>query len=208
LRVETPEMKPLRLALLIVAGLCLLQPRILPAQTAAAPYTPDKQYSADQVITTKDGMNVTSKVYADDGKMRTEMTTQGMQMISIIRPDQKKMYSVMPAQKMVMTMSLDSSKLKNMPSTTGDDSKFETVGPDLVDGTPCIKYKMTSSKTDKVFLWWVAVGTKAPVKMAADDGSFTLVWKNYKTGPQDAALFEPPADYQVMEMPSAPPAGQ
>jgi hypothetical protein len=32
----------------------------------------------------------------------------------------------------------------------------------------------------------------------------TILWKNYKAGPQDAALFEPPADYKVMTMPALP----
>jgi hypothetical protein len=32
----------------------------------------------------------------------------------------------------------------------------------------------------------------------------TMLWKNYKAGPQDPALFEPPADYKVMTMPAMP----
>jgi len=27
-------------------------------------------------------------------------------------------------------------------------------------------------------------------------------WSNYTTGPQDATLFEPPAGFQVMQMPA------
>ncbi len=193
-------MNPSRLFLLVVAGCCLFSPRLLLAQ--APPFTPDKQYSADEVITTKDGTSVTVKAYMDNGKMRNEMNTHGMNVVSIIRPDEKKMYSVMPAQKMVMEMPLDPEKMKaKMPSTSGDDGKFELVGPDMVDGAACTKYKMTS-KDNKVFFWWVKDATKAPVKMTSDDGSFTIVWKNYKAGPQDAALFEPPAGYQVMNMPS------
>ena len=195
-----------RLVVLIVAGLGLFQLSSAGADSPA-PFTPDKQFSADQVITTKEGMTITSKIYTDNGKIRTEMNQSGMQMISIVRTDQKKMYSIMPAQKMVMTMDLDPEKLKAMPTSTASDAKFETVGPDTVDGVACTKYKMTSPSDKKVFFWWVDSATKAPVKMAAEDGSFTLAWKNYKVGPQDAALFEPPAGYQVVAMPGAP-AGQ
>jgi hypothetical protein len=93
--------------------------------------------------------------------------------------------------------------MKQLPSTTFNDSKFETVGPDTIDGVACTKYKMTT-KDNKVLFWWVNMATKAPVKVTSDDGSFTILWKNYKAGPQDAALFEPPTDYQVMAMPDAP----
>jgi hypothetical protein len=128
-----------------------------------------------------------------------------MQVVSIIRPDQNKIYSVMPAQKMVMTMSIDPEKMKQkMPTTMAGDGKFDLVGPDTVDGVACLKYKMTAAKDNKVFYWWISIDAKIPVKMAADDGSITLVWKNYKAGPQDPSLFEVPAGYQVMEMPSMP----
>ncbi len=40
--------------------------------------------------------------------------------------------------------------------------------------------------------------------MAAEDGKFTIVWKNFQSGPQDPALFEPPADYQKIAMPPIP----
>jgi hypothetical protein len=61
-----------------------------------------------------------------------------------------------------------------------------------------------TAKDNKVFFWWVGLATKAPVRLAADDGSFTLDWKNYKAGPQDPALFEPPKDYQTVEAPNIP----
>jgi hypothetical protein len=129
------------------------------------------------------------------------MNANGMSVIAILLSDQKKMYSVMPAQKMVMEMALDPQRAKQYQNATGDGATFDTVGPDTVDGAACTKYKMTS-KDGKVFYWWINAATKAPVKMAADDGSFTLAWKNYKAGPQDPALFVPPADYQVIQMPT------
>jgi len=90
-----------------------------------------------------------------------------------------------------------------MMGSTGPQGKFEVVGPDTVEGVACTKYKVTS-KDGKVFFYWIDTAAKAPVKMTADDGSVTIVWKNYKSGPQDASLFEPPADYQMVSMPSMP----
>ena len=54
----------------------------------------------------------------------------------------------------------------------------------------------------------VTGSAEAPVKMMADDKSYTMYWKNYKAGPQDASLFEVPKDFKVMGIPgSSGPAG-
>lgn len=172
----------------------------LVADNAISPFALNKQFSADQVITAG-GTTMTSKVFSDNGKMRTEVNTNGMQMVSIVRPDLQKIYSVMVAQKMVMEMPYDASKVSQM-TNSGQDGKFELVGPETVDGVACSKYKLTS-KDNKVSFMWIDAVKKIPVKMAAEDNSYTLVWKNYKVGPQDASLFEPPADYQTMKMPGA-----
>src|SRR5271156_5534367 len=99
-------------------------------------------------------------------------------------------------------MPLDPTKVQQATVAMGATGKSELVGPDTVNGVATMKYKMTSPD-NKVYWFWVDPVAKVPVKMAADDGSVTVVWKDYKPGPQDASLFEPPADYQVMQMPSA-----
>lgn len=192
-----------RLLPALLLGCCLLLTRPLHAQDS--PFGPGKQFSADQTITTKEGKTITDKIYMDDGKVRTEMSMSGMQIISIIRPDLKKIYTVMDAQKMVMEMPYDAAKImKNLPPTTGD-GKFETIGPDTVDGVACTKYKVTN-KNGKVFFMWNDAAKKTPVKMTSEDGTFVMLWKNYQAGPQPASLFEPPSGYQVMAMPAAMPA--
>jgi hypothetical protein len=201
---ETGGMNPLRL-LVVVVGFSLLGFEHLLAQAGGTPFTPDKQYSSDEVLTPKVGTPLTMKEYTDNGKVRTEMSMHGMQVIAIIRPDQLKAYSVLPAQKMVMVNPYDPTKVKIASHPTpGVDAKFEVVGPDTLDGVACTKYKVTSLKENKVFFWWVNNATNAPVKMMAEDGSFSLAWSNYKAGPQDPALFEPPAGYQVMNAPQMP----
>jgi len=194
-------MNRFHLVLILALGGCFLLSKSLVADEVASPFAMTKQFSADQVVTA--GSNtMTNKIFSDGGKTRSELNTNGMQMVSIIRPDLQKVYSVMVAQKMVMEMPYD--PIKN-GSVMGSDGKFELVGSDAVDGTACLKYKITS-KDNKVSFMWIDAAKKLPVKMAAEDNSYTILWKNYKVGPQDAALFEPPADYQVMKMPTMPAA--
>lgn len=197
-------MNPLRLSVLVVVGCCLLNSKVLLAEETVSPFGANQQFSADMVITTPGGQTITQKIYSDSGKMRTEVTIHDMSVVNIVRPDQQKVYSVMEAQKMVMEMPYDPEKYKQLAmASSGPQGKFEVVGPDTVDGVACTKYKVTS-KDGKAFFFWIDTARKAPVKMAAEDNSVTILWKNYKAGPQDAALFEVPAGYKVMIMPSMP----
>ena len=166
----------------------------------------DQAYSADQLITTREGTTVNSKLYCDHGRVRTEMTSQGMNIVAIILPDQQKAYTIMESQKMVMVMPYDPAKYKKyMIGTSSFDGKIEAAGTETVDGVPCNKYKVTTD--DKVYDLWTNTATKQPVKMAAEDGAFVLTWKNYVAGPQDPSLFQVPAGYTMVNMPSMPGGG-
>jgi hypothetical protein len=194
-------MNPSRVFLLIVAGCCFFSSRPLLGQAAGVPFDVSKQYSAQMVITTQDGRVMNSKVYNDNGKVRSEVSMPGMTMVSIIRPDLKKMYTVVESQKMVMETSYDPSVHPIPGATPDNDAKYELVGPETVDGVACTKYKVTT-KDGKVVFFWIDPSKKALVKTMPEDGSVTIVWKNFVAGPQDASLFEPPAGYKTMQMPS------
>jgi hypothetical protein len=202
---EDNGMNPLRLLVAVVAGCGLFQGENLRADAGAPPFAMDKQYSADMTIMTKGGMTVHTKTYVDGDKLRSNLSMGGIDMATIVRKDQQKVYQVIPAQKMVMEMNFDPSKFTGSKAAGfGPEGSFVVVGPDTIGGVACTKYKVTSDKTKEIFYMWLDLAGKTPVQMAADDGSFTVTWKNYKAGPQDASLFEVPADYQVMPMPSIP----
>ena len=201
---EDEVMNSFRTVLILTLGCCFALTRMLSADDAPAPFTIAKQFSADQIVTAAT-TTATTKVFVDNGKARSEVNANGMQMISIIRPDLQKMYSVMVAQKMVMVMPYDATQSTQRVGMTPE-GKIDLVGPDSVDGVTCKKYKITG-KDNKVTFIWIDAAKAVPVKMAAEDNSYTLLWKNFKVGPQDASLFEPPtAGYQVMQMPAMPTA--
>jgi len=204
-------MNSFRLVLAFVAGCCLPPLVPLSAQDAAPPFVMEKHYSADLTITLKNGMVIASKTYVDGDKLRSDASMNGMAMSIIVRKDTKKIYQILEAQKMIVESNFNPDKFKGkMAASFGPEGKFELIGPDTVDGVACTKYKVTSDTNKQVFYFWLDSARKIPVQMAPDDGSLVVTWKNYAAGPQDAALFEPPADYQVMpapEMPGAAPPG-
>ena len=192
--------------LLVLAFVCgWLSPASLPAQEVRAPFTMNKQYSADMTVITKNGMTLKTKTYIDNDKVRSELEMNGMKIATIVRKDKSKVYEVMPEQKMVLEMDYDESKFKGLNAAAfGNDGKYDLVGPDVVDGVNCTKYTVTSDKNHQVFFFWLDTVNKVPLKMEAQDHSFTVKWSNFKSGPQSPDLFEIPAGYQVTPMPAMP----
>ena len=170
----------------------------------APPINFSQPYSADEVATDSHGGAHPGHMIASDGKMRLQMTSpQGMDMSVLVRPDQQKVYLVMDAQKMAMALPLNPERYAAVMAALGTTgAAFDKIGPDTVDGVACTKYKVTDKDGKSIFAWGLADGT--PVKIAALDGSYSMTWKNYKAGPQPAALFEIPADYNVMPMGGMP----
>ncbi len=157
-----------------------------------------ENFSADMLLTSS-GRNIQAKVYFNNGNVRTEM----FQTISIIRRDQNVMWNIMPAQKMYMELQLNLDQLAQAsPQTPGEVERVK-VGDEMIDGRMTEKFKVTydSNKGRQEMFQWIA-NSKLPVKMQAADESWTVEYKNIQTGPQDDALFLPPAGFQKMEMPA------
>jgi hypothetical protein len=201
-------MNSFRLVFAVMAGCCLLRPAPVAADGAVPPFAMEKHYSADLMITTKEGMAIQSKTYVDGDKMRSDVTMNGMEMAIIVRKDKQKIYQVLEAQKMVMETNFDANKFQGHAAASfGPEGKFELIGPATIDGVACTKYRVTSDKTREIFYFWLDVAHKVPVEMAAADESFTVKWNHYQAGPQAAALFEIPAGYQVMPAGGLPGGG-
>jgi hypothetical protein len=174
------------------------------AHADAPPINFSQPYSSDEVATDAHGGTHPGHMIASDGKMRMQVTgPQGMNMTILVRPDQQKVYLVMDAQKMAMQLPLNPKRYAAVMAvldTSG--GAFEKIGPDTVDGVGCTKYKVTDKDGKSLFAWGLPDGT--PVKIAGLDGSYSMIWKNYKAGPQPAALFDIPADYNIMPMGGMP----
>lgn len=190
-----------RLLLFLVASL-------LPVHTPAQSNVPvvfPKEFSSDQVITATDGSVVQNKIFTDGNRVRAEMTTHGMQFTAIILPAEKKIYQLLPAQSLALEIPYSPDQYKEqMTSAMGLDGTFEPLGDETVENVNCHKYRFTSKEDKKVFFIWVNPADKTPVKMTADDKSFSIIFKDFKPGPQPPALFEVPRDYQVTQMPGLP----
>lgn len=181
--------------------------------TAATPTSPQVEYSADTMLETAE-VSMQGHVNFTPTRERREMVmgSGGEKIIMITRQDKKVAWTLMPSEKMYMELSLDEAKSKDEGDTSQYKIEQTIVGPETVNGVATTKSKiiMTGPNGEKMggFMW--TTKENIVVKMDAiavdkkDKHRFKTELTNLKVGPQDPALFEPPADYQKMSMPSMP----
>jgi hypothetical protein len=160
------------------------------------------EFSADTVMTHREGMKMTGKMYFKADKFRMDMKSP-QAMTTITRVDKNLMWNIMHDQKMYMEMPMD---LRNKPMVEEQfDGEIERteVGSETIDGHPTKKYLITVKTDDtvqKVYQWW-ATDIHFPVKTAAFDGSWTQEFKNVSLEKQPDSLFEVPSGYRKFQMP-------
>ena len=157
-----------------------------------------QEFSADMISRTgKETVN--AKIYVAKDKVRMEMPES----IMIVRRDKNLSWMVMPADKMYMEHPVDMSSSPKVATQFDDEIERVAMGAEDVDGQSAEKFKVTYREKNKavsVYQW--LRGGKIPVKVEAVDGSWGMEYKNLKTGPQSAELFEVPVDYEKFDMPS------
>lgn len=172
---------------------------ISPVDAATLP-VPTVEYSADRTIETGQG-SFEGKIYAAKDKERTETSMQGMDSVMIVRKDQQLGWMLMPAQRMYQK--LDFQQAQKRSGSQPNDVEITEVGGDTVEGIAATKYKMIMKDGSAGgFLWITPEGITVKMDMLSKDGRdknrTTVTLKNLVIGPQDAALFDPPADYKAM----------
>lgn len=157
-------------------------------------------YSADQVIETSEG-DIASRVYHDEGgRQRTEMQLQGMQSVVIVRPDQQRILMVMSAMGMIMEMPFDNEMAMLNPEYRLRDYETEAVGAETMQGEQVTKYAVTDPSGRVGHVW--ATDDGVFVRMEGGNGREHVVVQrsNIERGPQNSALFEPPAGLPIIKV--------
>ena len=154
-------------------------------------------FSAD-VVTTQGGKTMNAKVFVSGEKSRMEVPES----ISISRVDKKVVWILMPSQKMYMEQAFDPKKMMAASEKVEGELERTPLGKDTVDGKTADKYKVTyevEGIKNEMFQWTES-GSDLPLKSAALDDSWSVEYRNIKTGPQPDSLFEVPSDYKKFSM--------
>jgi hypothetical protein len=158
-------------------------------------------FSADMISTTQ-GKSFKGKIFINKDKIRMETAES----ITITRLDKKVVWMLMPKDKMYMEQPVDTSKTVATSEKISNEIERKLISREMIDGRMADKYQVVYNANGKrvAIFQWIVAGLKIPVKTAAVDGSWTMEYKNIKTGKQPDSLFEVPGDYQKfsVQMPS------
>lgn len=167
----------------------------------------DASYSATRHIASADG-SIDMQVYHAPGKERMEFDAGGQKMASILRLDRKVAWLLMPQMNAYTETSIE--RYVSRTPQGYDVVEHKEVGTETVNGYKAVKYHTTFRTKDGATgsgYYWV-VDDSIPIKMdldVTDNGKtrhVTMELTNLKIGPQDASLFEPPAGYRKMSIPT------
>ncbi|MDD2677423.1 MAG: DUF4412 domain-containing protein [Methylacidiphilaceae bacterium] len=168
-------------------------------EQAREPYTLGNQFSVIQTTQVDGGVTIVQHLYRDGDKLRLESQQGPETEIILLRKDQKKVYTILPARKLVLESSYrDTGSAANLGIPKEAGASWVLEGKETIRGHACAKYRMKGSQKDAYI--WVEEAGKFPLRVALMDGRTVVDWDQYQAGPQAAALFEPPADYQKISM--------
>jgi hypothetical protein len=180
--------------LLAIIALCLA---LLPCSARAATLIdPHTGFSAERTLVV-DGHTYRGKVWAMPGKERHEQDIAGMRPVFLLRGDSGLGEIVLQNLKTIVQFEIPAElRLLNVAAL-----KQHAIGNETINGVATTKYAIDKSIPEghaAGTLWLSADGI--PMRLAgtftnAKGKESTLRWElsGVKTGPQPAALFEPPA---------------
>lgn len=186
-----------------------------PAVAAAGPNLLDLkvEYSADSVIGSGDHPR-TGHLWRTPTALRHDMTDNGQAETIIVRLDSKTAWMVLPNLKLALGTDLDGlAQLPGAAAVLDATDKLNPVasGTTVIDGVRATKYRVQmddpSAGHFDGYVWSTAQGIILKIDGAGEQsgrrGAVHLQFSNVHVGPQDAALFEPPAGYRRVTVPPA-----
>ena len=166
------------------------------------------------------GHSISAKYYVGKNRMRMDVAMDGMPSggshISLFDGDQVTMYMLIPQMKKYMktvgiagdledegpALVFGSPDDDEHPCRSDPNVSCEKIGADTFLGRPVDKYRVADVEDGNPVesIFWFDRELLFPIKIEADDGSMEAT--SIEIGPQPAELFEIPAGYSEMQMPS------
>ena len=178
---------------------------------AASPVKYPEDFEAVIVMKAKElgDKEMTMTVYKLGDHQRVEMTAMGQNMITLVDAKSQKATTLIPSQKLATIMGLNSATMPldlSQLNSEVNGASYKEVAREKIGDVDTIKYEVSDADGKKSADLWASTTTQYPVKLAPSNGQTTLVWKSLVDTKPDAALFEVPKDYKVMDMGNLDPA--
>ena len=166
------------------------------------------EFSADMIQKSPMG-NTNGKVFVKGENLRQEMNMGGQNQIMIFQKEKGVVWILMPGQRMYMEMAAGGEQSMAPPTLEEmekmGDKKY--LGEEKVNGYKCKKFSYTSNDPSVgTTTMWISKKLNFPIKteMEGSSGPMSMEYKNIQEKKLPESLFEIPAGYQKMSMPSMP----
>ena len=187
--------------LLLGVGLSLMPGQAwadrLPAPTAA--------FSASQNLTV-DGVALSARLFHDKGLERRESRVDGLNNLLIIRPDRQEALVVQPESKVGMKLPLTDPEVGAV-ATTLSMLSGTVEGTENLSGEAVTRYRVQDIAPDgsgfdgRVWATRDGIYVKLEGRSGGEGAAnVAMVLSGIHRGPQDPALFEPPAGLSIMTL--------
>jgi hypothetical protein len=176
----------------------------------SAPALAAGPYSAEVVIKAKGSRDAVSRVFVG-GQDRWRVETGAKGEATIVRLDRKMVLTILPASRSYFISPLSDEEAKpdfqaSKPSLEAKVAR-KALGKEAIGGRPATKYYVTLSgpgQRPSARYEWLSDELGVPVKMQAVDNTWSMEYRGIKLGPQDPRLFEVPAGYAKLAIPTGP----
>lgn len=162
-----------------------------------------QDFSAEMVSTEKGFGTLTARTYISDNKIRMEAGDS----VTISRPDKQVFWVLIPEDRLYMEQPIQPGPAIAAERLPGE-TKREFLGEESVEGRKSSKFIVhyrNGRKTESVYQW-IDAAMGVPLKTAAPDGSWSVLYRNIKPGRFSESLFEVPADYEKLSFSLAKPS--
>jgi hypothetical protein len=164
------------------------------------------ELSADMIIQSAAGGEMTGRVFVRDNNLRQELDTPGGIQTTIINQATGVMYILLPGQNMYMEM-------QNSQVTLGEGEDFEkkysgkgkitNLGTETIEGYLCDKYQIVYNDPNQgEATIWIAREFNYPLKVYAESpqDKATILYSNISEADLADSLFTIPEGYQKFSM--------
>jgi len=166
------------------------------------------EFSADMIQKSPMG-NSEGKVFVKGQNIRHEMAMGGQKQIMIFQKEKGVALVLMPEMKMYMEIPAGGQQSTAPPTPEEMENMAEKkyLGQEKVNGYKCKKYLFTPSDPSVgTTTMWISNKLNFPIKteMKSSSGPMIMEYKNIQEKKLPDSLFNIPAGYQKMSMPSMP----
>lgn len=158
-----------------------------------------EEFSAD-VINASKGQKFNGKIFVANDKIRMEIPGA----VTITRIDKNIVWILMPQQNAYMEQPIDRKTVVAATGRVPDVVSRKFIEDEIVNGRNTKKYHVvyrTLGNETEIYQW-LDNSMGVPVKTAAVDGSWSVEYRNIKTGNLDQSVFEIPAGYNKFAIPN------